>query len=339
MNLNNAHKGYQYQDLLCCYFILKEVILGHFDSVLTFDKKHIEDDRFDDLVIQNGNNIQRKQIKYSNEIGAKHLSKDDLSNDNGASLAIYKLFENWQSLRTNQTEFRLCLAWNEPIEDNIKNVLVPQSGNSSFNHYITNIFKLNIDNIWQENSENFNRWDNLKKYVKQHNIDRNEFAQFCNELLIETNFPKASLDFINPDDLENILIEQAKKIGIGQYPNNDININDFLIKIVKFSGDFRTNSTKLSIKQILEKLRIKTDFGQIEQKFQIIQEKNIIFREKIETLLQDFRKNQKSILVAEPGAGKSWFLTNLIEYLKDSNHKVIRHYCFTGVEDPFLNKE
>ncbi|HHW7579611.1 TPA: hypothetical protein ACU21O_001079 [Mannheimia haemolytica] len=338
MSLNNAHEGYQYQDLLCSYFILNEVILGHFDSIITFDKKHIEDDRFDDLVIQNGDNIQRKQIKYSNGTNAKHLSKDDLSNDNSSSLAIYKLFENWQVLRTEQTEFRLCLAWNEPIEANIKDTLISQSGHSSFNHFSTNVFKLNINNIWQENPENFNRWDNLKKYVKKHNIDRTEFAKFCNELLIETNFPKASLDFTYPDTLESILIEQAQKIGIGKYPNNDISINDFLIKTVKFSGDFRTSSTKLSIKQILEKLRIKTDFGQIEQKFQIDQEKNILFKEKIEALLQYFRKNQKSILVAEPGAGKSWFLTNLIEYLKDNDHKVIRHYCFTGVEDPFFEQ-
>ena len=335
MSLNNAHEGYQYQDLLCSYFILKEIILGRFDSVLTFDKKHIEDDRFDDLVIQNGNRIQRKQIKYSNETNAKHLAKNDLSNDNGTSLAIYKLFENWRELKKDQTEFRLCLAWNEPIEDNIKNALISQAGDSSFNSIITNVFKLNIDNIWQENPENFNRWDNLKRYVKKHNIDRNEFVAFCNELIIETNFPKASLDFIYPDVLENILIEQAKKIGIGQYPNNDISINDFLIKIVKFSGDFRTNSTQLSIKQILEKLKVKTNFGQIEQKFQIDKEKNIIFKEKTENLLQVFRKNQKSILVAEPGAGKSWFLTNLIKYLKENNKKVVRHYCFTGMEDSF----
>lgn len=335
MSLNNAHEGYQYQDLLCSYFILKEIILGRFDAVLTFDKKHIEDDRFDDLVIQNGNRIQRKQIKYSNETNAKHLAKNDLSNDNGTSLAIYKLFENWRELKKDQTEFRLCLAWNEPIEDNIKNALISQAGDSSFNSIITNVFKLNIDNIWQENPENFNRWDNLKRYVKKHNIDRNEFVAFCNELIIETNFPKASLDFIYPDVLENILIEQAKKIGIGQYPNNDISINDFLIKIVKFSGDFRTNSTQLSIKKILEKLKVKTNFGQIEQNFQIDKEKNIIFKEKIENLLQVFRKNQKSILVAEPGAGKSWFLTNLIEYLKENNQKVVRHYCFTGMEDSF----
>ncbi|WGE64059.1 hypothetical protein NYR75_04345 [Actinobacillus equuli subsp. haemolyticus] len=166
MSLNNAHEGYQYQDLLCAYFILKEVILGHFDAVLTFDEKHIKDDRFDDLVIENGNSIQRKQIKYSNDINEKVLSKDDLSNDSGTSLAIYKLFENWQQLRTDNTEFRLCLAWNPPIEDNIINALIRQENYSSFSTFETQVFKFNLDKVWQVNPENFNRWDNLNKYVQ-----------------------------------------------------------------------------------------------------------------------------------------------------------------------------
>lgn len=335
MNLNNAHEGYQYQDLLCAYFILKEVTLGYFDAILTFDKKHIEDDRFDDLVIKNGSSIQRKQIKYSNDINEKALSKDDLSNDTGASLAIYKLFENWQQLRTDKTEFRLCLAWDSPIEDNIINALIPQENSSSFNTFKTKVFKFNLDNIWQENPEYFNRWDNLKKYVKENSVDRSKFLQFCHELLIETNFPKASLDFSSPNKLEEILIEQVKKIGIGEYPNNNISIYDFLIKLVKFSGEFRTRSQEITIKQILDKLGVITDFGQIEQKFRIDKEKNIFFKEKIENLLQIFRKNQKNILVAEPGAGKSWFLTNFIEYLKENAQPVIRHYCFTEMNDDF----
>lgn len=338
MSLNNAHEGYQYQDLLCAYFILKEVILGHFDAVLTFDEKHIKDDRFDDLVIENGNSIQRKQIKYSNDINEKVLSKDDLSNDSGTSLAIYKLFENWQQLRTDNTEFRLCLAWNSPIEDNIINALIRQENYSSFSTFETQVFKFNLDKVWQVNPENFNRWDNLNKYVQKNSVDRNEFLQFCNELLIETHLPKASLDFSAPDELEKILIEQAQKIGIGEYPNNSISTDDFLIKLVKFSGEFRTRSQRIIIKQILDKLGVITDFGQIEQKFRIDKDKNIFFKEKIENLLQIFRKNQKNILVAEPGAGKSWFLTNLIEYLKENAQPVIRHYCFTEINDDFFEQ-
>ena len=68
MSLNNAHEGYEYQDLLTSYFILKEILLGNKNSIFSVDKKHTTGDtpdRFDDLVITNGSNIQRKQIKVT----------------------------------------------------------------------------------------------------------------------------------------------------------------------------------------------------------------------------------------------------------------------------------
>ena len=94
--LPSSHEGYDYQDLLTSYFILKEVLDGNWDSIFSIDKKNTSDnvpDRFDDLVIVNGSRIQRKQIKYSNDSISKVLEKSDLANDNGYGLAIYKLFE------------------------------------------------------------------------------------------------------------------------------------------------------------------------------------------------------------------------------------------------------
>ncbi|EBR5386480.1 ATP-binding protein, partial [Salmonella enterica] len=161
MSLNNAHEGYDYQDLLTSYFILKEVLDGNWDSIFSIDKKNTSDnvpDRFDDLVIVNGSRIQRKQIKYSNDSISKVLEKADLANDNGYGLAIYKLFETWIDLRTAETEFRLCLAWDEPVSDDITRVLTQQKDNSSFEYYPTKVYKINLDKLWEESSENFNRW-------------------------------------------------------------------------------------------------------------------------------------------------------------------------------------
>ena len=64
-------------------------------------------------------------------------------------------------------------------------------------------------------------------------INRNDFKTFCDELIIELEFPKASLDFASPSYLENILYLQAEKLGVGQYPNNDVDINRFLIILAK----------------------------------------------------------------------------------------------------------
>lgn len=342
MSLNNAHEGYDYQDLITSYFILKEILDGNLDSIFSIDKKNTTGtipDRFDDLVITNGAYVQRKQIKYSNEEVSKILIKNYLSSDTAYSIAIHKLFETWQELKTPNTEFRLCLAWEEPTDDDITRILELQRDNfSSFNNFPTKVFKINLDRLWEENPENFNRWKSLKTYVKDNDINRADFNDFCNDLLIEVNLPKASLKFNRPSQLEEILIEQAQKLGIEQYPNDDIYISDFLERLAKLTGVYRTRSAQISAKDILIELRVRTDFGRIEQKFEIDQNKNISSDEKNRLFLESIITNNKTLLLGEPGAGKSWFLTNFIEYLTRNNHAVIRHYCFTSTEDPLFDK-
>jgi len=336
LSLNNAHEGYDYQDLITSYFILKEVLVGNLDSVFSIDRKNTTTDvpdRFDDLVIINGTNVERKQIKYSNDETSKVLIKDYLSSDSTYSIALHKLFLTWRDLNTPDSEFRLCLAWGEAEDENITRVLKEQDGMSSFYDFPTKVFKINLDRLWEESPENFNRWNSLRTFVKEENISRSEFNRFCNDLLIEVELPKASLKFKSPGSLEVILIEQAKRLGIEQYPNHDVYISDFLERLAKLVGVFRTRSTQIAAKDILIELRVKTDFGKIEQTFEIDQSKNINSHEKNELFIEEVVKNKKTLLIGEPGAGKSWFLTNLIEYLNSKEQAVIRHYCFTGTED------
>ncbi|HEH9749455.1 TPA: NACHT domain-containing protein, partial [Pasteurella multocida] len=340
MSLNHAHEGYEYQDLIASYFILKEVLLGNLDSKFSIDKKNIENDRFDDIVIKNSKEIQRKQIKYSNRDTGKKLTKDYLSVDSYYQIALHCLYETWKNLGAYNTEFRLCLAWDEPIDDNIKGVLIEQSSDiSSFATFPTKIFKIDLDKLWIEctdsNTSNFNGWNSLKNHVIKYKIDRQDFKKFCDELIIEVAFPKASLDFNRPDNLENILIEQAEKLGIGHYPNNDVYINDFLVRLAKLAGNYRTRSAEVSVTDVLIELRVKTDFGKIEQKFDVDANLNVTSDSDYSSFLTEIH-NKKTILFGEPGSGKSWFLTNFINYLLQKNIPVVRHYCFTGTDDDLL---
>lgn len=337
LGLNNAHEGYDYQDLITSYFILKEILSGNLSSSFSVDRKNIHDDRFDDLVIITKKNIQRKQIKYSNENTSKKLKKDYLSSDSTYKISLHMLYETWKTLATPETEFRLCLAWDEPTDADIINILTEQpSQYSSFDTFLTKIFKINLDKLWEENSNNFNRWDSLKKYVNDNKVDRNDFRKFCNNLLIEVALPKASLKFDKPADLERILIQQAEILGIGQYPNDDVYINDFLIRLAKLAGHYRTSSSIISAKDILNELRVRTDYGKIEQKFQIDQNINIESTQEYSQFLNIVTRNKKTLLLGEPGSGKSWFLTNFIKYLEQINVSVIRHYCFTDTDDVFF---
>jgi len=358
LSLNNAHEGYDYQDLITSYFILKEILLGNQNSVFSIDKKHtvgryistqkdkdgnfIEKDildSFDDLVIINNQDIQRKQIKYSNDGVAKKLLKDDLANNSGYKLALFELYRTWKELNTANSEFRLCLAWDEPTDNDIKNILKPLPTNlSSFENFSTKLYKINLENLWEDGLEPLGTWRSLKKFVSDNSIDRNDFKLFCDLLLIELELPKASLKFNTPSDLENILYQQAEKLGIGQYPNDDIYILDFLERFAKKVGEYRTMSAVVNGTKILQDLRVKTDFGKIEQKFEIDQSKNIKYDEKYASFKTEIMKNKKTLIVGEPGSGKSWFLTNFIEFLEANSQKVIRHYCFTDTEDKDIGK-
>lgn len=359
MSLNNAHEGYDYQDLLTSYFILKEILKGNNKTTFYIDKKHTvgtynvttrdkdgsekvtvksTPDRFDDLVIVNDSKIQRKQIKYSNDSVARKLIKNDFANDS-KGLALYEIYRTWNELKSSSSEFRLCLAWDKPVDDDIKNVLIPiQSETSSFLDYPTKLFKINLDEIWENDSEPLSSWKNFRSFIIENSINRNDFKTFCDELIIELEFPKASLDFASPSYLENILYLQAEKLGVGQYPNNDVDINRFLIILAKKVGEYRAKSAEVTVENILKDLKIKTDFGKIEQKFEIDQTKNIKNIEKFSSFYDEAITNRKSLLIGEPGSGKSWFLTNFIDYLNDHSKKVIRHYCYTSTEDDLIEK-
>src|SRR5690606_5803273 len=122
------------------------------------------------------------------------------------------------------------------------------------------------------------------------------------------------------------------RLGIGKYPNDDVYISDFLVRLAKLTGAYRTGSIQVSAKDILSELRVRTDFGSIKQKFEIDQNKNIISDEKNNSFLDKVVTNKKTLLLGGPGAGKSWFLTNFIEFLSEIDRVAIRHYCFTSTE-------
>jgi len=161
---------------------------------------------------------------------------------------------------------------------------------------------------------------------------------FCDSLVIELELPKASLKFNAPSDLENILLAQAEKLGIGQYPNDEKDVYSFLEQLKEKVGGYRTRSAEVTGEDVLKDLRVKTDFGKIEQKFEIDQTKNIKSNNKYTLFQTKVIENKKTLLIGEPGSGKSWFLTNFIEYLEKNSKKVIRHYCFTNTEDKLIEK-
>ncbi|MDB2155171.1 ATP-binding protein [Clostridium butyricum] len=337
MKLNYAHEGYEYQDLLTVYFILKELINDR-DSKFIIDKKEFDKDKFDDLRIISNEQIEQKQIKYSNEEINYSLSKGDLSSIGNHDIAIDLLFHSWKECRakfdtSKKIETRLCLAWNGPNQDdelcNILDEICDGSVGKTFKN--TKIYKIILNQLWPERGEPKNTWRRLKK--ESVNIDRNEFEKFCNELVIEVSYPKASIDIYKPGNLEMEVINLVKKLGVGNFPNEFIKIEDTILNLSHIVKHARTQGETLELVNIINQLGLITNFGSIQQTIDINQNINIDLSDKYESFYELVNNKNKVFLYGEPGLGKTWFIENFQNYLKEKNVKTVRHYCYTGLND------
>ncbi len=329
MPLNTAHEGYEYQDLLTAFFILEE-ILNENDSVFKIDSKEHSDDKFDDLTIVSPNGVFKKQIKYSNELSNHIATKDDFASSNNYDLAFYDLFHSWNNNRTYN--YRICLAWNEPI-DKLKDFLKVSSEPKTFENDITKVFEIDIDKLWPNGGQPENSWRKFKAEIST--INRADFESFCNELIIETNFPKQSPDTAFSGELETIITNQITNLGIGAYPNTHYNVKSFALELLKLITRSRSRGLEISTSDIFSKFNIKIDFGSIEQIFPIDDQKNIKTENNIKSFVTQLERSNKIILKGEPGSGKSWFVQNLQFELNEKDYNVVRHYCYTELKDKY----
>ncbi|MBW1615960.1 MAG: AAA family ATPase [Deltaproteobacteria bacterium] len=333
MPLNAAHEGYEYQDLLTSYFILKEILDGN-DSSFKIDTKEYPNDKFDDLTITNSLGIFKKQIKYSNEKTNRQLQKKNLSSKTSYELHLDALFHSWNNHpNKNKCEFRICLAWQEPIDD-LNEVLKQHSTIPSFPSYTTQTFKIDVNKLWPSGQKPLKNWKRFREENAE--INRLDFENFCEKLIIETNFPKQSPNTEFSGELENVLLDQIGKLGIGEFPNDRIESKAFALELIQLIRRSRSLGLEINSQTILNELNIQTDYGSIEQVFPIDNQKNIETKNAISKIKTIINNENRIILIGEPGSGKSWFIQNLQHELQNEKYNIVKHYCYTELKDKNL---
>ena len=324
-DLGFAHRGYQYQDLVTAYFFA--VALVHrYDSV-TVDKKSFQDDRFDDLAIHSSSGLIRRQIKFSAQL-SRQLEIEDLSTDR-KDLRIDTLIRSYKSDGTGAAdEYRLCATWTSATDLTILDILDVVGAEPSFEKHPTKLYRLRTDIVWPPNGAPV-----LRALRNAPDISRQDFADFADRFVIELECPSASRDFSNPGPLELLLLGLlVNRIGIGRYPNQNRNVVDLAARLVHRAGSARSAGETIEPHTIESYLQLQKDFGRVAQDFPIRRE---IFVERPD--LQDElikRLNEKRIiLTGEPGSGKSWALTRLVEEMKRAGYTVAYHYCYLAPGD------
>lgn len=330
-NSTTTHEGYAYQDILIACYIIQDILRGY-DHTYEIDSKEYEGDKFDDVTVICPHVILKNQIKYSNEYTDHTLQKGDLSS-NSYQLALNELLNSWiNNPNKDKVELRLCLAWNSPT-DELTNVLIESTATKSLFQSRTELYSIDPNKIWQEGSVPLASWRRFRS--NSENIDRSTFVNFCSKLTIETNLPKCSLEFDNPGELERNLTKLVEQLGIGVFPNEHINIREFALEIVQRVQYARSKGVTIQTKTLLHQFKIKTDYGAVPQKFPVILTENVSNDKFSYEILEVIRSKSKVILIGEPGSGKSWFVENFTDYLKNHDVNVIRHFCYTDVKDSF----
>ncbi len=326
--LNSAHKGYEYQDLLSAYFVAQYIASNKLDVEFLFDSKDFDGDKFDDLKIFDGDKILYRQIKHSEN---HSIEKDDFSAPGAHDLYLKDLFDSWLKQKDGATEFRLCLAWNPPQKKNEINEYLKSfdEGNGLFPN--TACYRIDCDSLWSLENEIPKTWIKLRNDSTE--INRDSFKSFLNSLIIEIKYPSM-------DELDKLLVDVVKKIGIGRYPNKHLRVEDVCEKIQSVVRDLRASDEKerISAKKIAEGCSIILNYGGIEEKFPIEEDLFVDVSDRLQTIKDALTQSDRVIATAEPGAGKSWLISSLEKELKKDGVQLLKHYCYVDLKDSLFRE-
>lgn len=309
-------------------------MLHQTDSELIIDRKDFSGDKFDDLKVKTPNGNTEFQIKYSDDKSSHKLTKDDLANGNGHDTALCDLFASWKMRKglENNTQIKLCLAWNRPTDDDpIAEFLKPIQEQTL--PFTVAAYSFDGEVFWPVEKLPPKRWRKFNTVIKSGLIDREDFLSFCNELTIILEMPKASLDLKNPGALENVIIRQVEKLGVGIYPNNALNVEDVIYKLATEVKHSRAMGNRLYTNILVGRLGLIMDYGKFDQRFPVDSTHQIILGDEIERLHRVIRDSKRVIIAGNPGSGKSWLVDEYIDKLKSEDSKVIHYNCFQSLQD------
>lgn len=313
-----AHTGYMYQDLVTAYFMAQGLI-DKFD--LRVDKKQFEGDIFDDLHLFGRRRIQLKSSLASSD----PFSLEDLSTKRRNTRIDELLFAAKED-QFASAEYRLSATWRRPQDARLHGVLTLVGGDPSFEGTATVLFKLEPDALGPGGRTEFTR--HLSGYTED------EIAEFCKRFRLELECPKASLDLASPGPLEAMLFDTlGRRIGVGIFPNEDLQVADTAANLVNFATLARAGQRIVKPSDTIQRLRLRTDYGRIAQQFPV-NTSLLVQRSSVENALAQFAtSHSKSVVVGEPGAGKSWLLTQLTNRINQQQGVAIRHYCYLEPTD------
>lgn len=351
-DLNHAHRGYVYQDLLAAVEAV-DVILGRVERLWCDTRRCGEHDRFDDLTVEwaDGRRV-RRQIKH--QVTPRPLDVDTFARS-GRSLLLSEVLRGIEAdVAANPelaatTSYTIYLRDSDPTDAVLTSVLVladPDPG-PSVGGTLTTRYRFDPDALWAGvyrpgagSRPAGDAWEFLRAPAAETgtNADRrtfthDEIARLCERLIVEVNAPAMSSDFAEPGPLEALLLGRLRtEVGVGEYPNENRLPEDVAALLVAAAAKGRATHEPLTRGELLRALSLRTDYGSVSRRSPAVPEQQV-GRDAAVAALHDAIDAASQvggyvIAQAPPGQGKSWVADQLRSLLLSDEWTVAEHYCF-----------
>ncbi len=298
-------------------------------GTLVVDRKQAEVDRFDDLTLNAGGTLTRRQFKFS--VNPRALELNDLATDQ-RGLRLDKLLQSVIELSASgDGEFRICSPWLRPSDSRLGSILIPSEDAGSFFGVQSQTYRLDVEGLWDQSG--------VLLVNELGSFPKAQIIESLSKVIFELECPNGSLTFDKPGELETLVIDVlAQQVGLGQYPNVHLTARDAAIILVNRAREARNVGESVEISAIESYLRMRKDYGRVSQEFPL--DASVLVPRKAMTgkLLGAIERSNIVTLVGEPGSGKSWILHKLGLDLRKTGRTVARHYCYLEPGDPEVTR-
>ncbi len=350
MALQNAHSGYEYQDIFTALRFV-DVLLSR-TSQVTVDIKLFKGDLFDDLTsVWSDEQRVREQLKHS--VSPSALERKiftSTARDCRLDMVVASAIEDNKNNQFGSTssEYRLIMSDLEPTDTALIAILKHDTALSSLQSgFTTKCYRLNIDELWPKTGtgESSPRaWRRVINEACEKGLTRADFEWFAEHFVLELEAPKASFDLTNPGPVERLLLNRVtEEVGAEVYPNADRSAIDVAAALIKAAGAARSGSGDTDRKTLLRRASLRDDFGSVARAYPVETAKEIDVQSTADAFVQKVSQalvaHVPLLVLGPPGQGKTWACDKLARNLQQNGWLVANHYCYLNfTEDESRDK-
>lgn len=345
-NLTEAHRGYEYQDLLIAGRFV-DLILGKLMKVYV-DEKLVLDDRFDDLTTVD-------IAGYRERTQFKHTENDDRPLDlrtftaDSRGLRLDKLFSAVLADRAGPGNdasgqiFRVVLRDQAPRDPSLTVFLrsLERDPGPFLPSMQTVRLGFDAEALWGQRKPGpkcttGQPFSFLFRAKVPPSLD--ELRWICEHLVVEVGAPPASGDLTAPDQAEHLLLARVRsEVGAEAFPNVERTAVDVAAAMVSTARAARQGRLVVTAQELLRRAQLRSDFGAVARAHPVDRALEVPRPATVHQLAEAATEYTSAgghlLVVGPPGHGKSWVCQQLLETLSDQSWLIAEHYCYLGDAD------